>query len=897
MLVSYAASHGTAPLIVILLTQKPARHACLQRRTWYYSSRFCWPIQLRSLHTNSTHLVVQCTGTCYNHPHRAYGNRRNCRDCVSAMLFFGALLKQLRKRAGMTQRDLAAALNYSDSFISSLEHAQRQPDLDAVIARFIPALGLQDDPTTAAHLIELAATARGERPPDPATLRHLTHRATSAAPDAHPGGLPTPPDALIGRDDAVNRLCNRLRGHSGRLVTLVGPPGIGKTRLALAVAARLQRHYPDGVVFVPLAATTEPSVMAATIVARVGNVGAQAKPPHVQVIAALRGKRLLLVLDNCEQIAGTAPLIADMLAACPGLTILATSRERLHLRAEQRYHVAPLELEAAVELFAQRAAAIDADFAVSAANRPTIEAICQRLDRLPLALELCAAQIDLLGPAQILAHLHARPLDLLVDGAHDLPPHHRTLRTAIQRSYALLTADERVLFRRLGVFVGGGDLEALTAVTWQAAPDPRTLLAPLHGLIGKSLVRAATAPTGARRFLMLETIRAYAQEHLHACGEQPAVRDRHSDYFLALAERARAAMYTVHANVWLEQLATEHDNLRATMATLDAHGQPRKLARLCASMAWFWWYRSHYAEAQQCSERALSQCAQLPPALHARLLLECAWFPPRIAQRIQYLETSLELYRALGDQHGTAWVLVRLSLMHHRNGDYAAARGPVALCMPLARALHDPALLAAALTQAGELAIADRNQDRAQPILKEALTRYRDLGSEQHISGVLFLLGQAAEQRGAYRHAETLFAESAALRRTMGDHRGAAAQLSNVGTMALRQGDVARAARLQCESLRIYGEIGWEQGIGWTLLLLAEIANARDRHARVARLLGAEEQIRTGIGYQIWPELHVMYARLIAATRAALGAAGFAGEWAVGRTLTMQQAVAFALEE
>ena len=656
--------------------------------------------------------------------------------------------------------------------------------------------------------------------------------------DRRAHNLPVQPTPLIGREQVSATACGLLRRADVRLLTLTGPGGTGKTRLGLQVAADLLEDFEDGVYFVPLAAIRDPALVASSIAQ---TLGIQEKAGQVLLDSlkeSLQDQQHLLVLDNFEQVVAVAPLVAELLATCPRLKCLVTSRVVLRLSGEHEFPVPPLELPdprrlpavdalsqyAAVALFIQRALAVKPDFRVDNANAPAVAEICVRLDGLPLAIELAAARIKLLPPQAMLGRLGHR-LELLRGGARDVPDRHQTLRHAIAWSYDLLEASEQALFRRIAVFTRGCTLEA-TEVVCQAvhdpAADPGQSLEVLDGvasLVDKSLLRQQEQASGEPRFRMLETIREYGLECLTASGEEHAIRRAHADCYLALVEAAEPALTGPEQTTWLERLETEHDNLRAALRWAEEGGEAEIGLRLAGALCQFWLMRGHLREGQEWLAR----------------LLGLAGASPYTAAR--------------------AKALTRAGHLADNLSDYAAAHAFFAESLAIRRELGEKGSIAAALNDLGWVASHRNDFTTARTLSEESLALWRELGDKAGIATSLHNLGWVAYYQGEYAAAYALGQESLGLRRELGDKRGVAFELGGMGRTAHRQGDYRRATALLEEALAMCQDMGVKQLFAWTSSHLAEVAYDQGNDERATALLEESLTLFRDIGHQYGPAL------------------------------------------
>jgi predicted ATPase/class 3 adenylate cyclase/DNA-binding CsgD family transcriptional regulator/Tfp pilus assembly protein PilF len=769
--------------------------------------------------------------------------------------------------------------------------------------------------------------------------------------NAHPNNLPIQPTPLVGRERELAAVEHLVQREDVHLVTLTGPGGVGKTRLGLQVAADLSNRFADGVFFVNLSPLFDPTLVVPTIAQTLAIQEAAGQPLLARLAERLQPQHVLLLLDNFEQVLSAAVQVAELLATCPQLTILVTSRERLHVRAEHEFVVPPLTLpgpshlpdlaalaqSGAVALFLERADAIRPDFQLTPANAGTIAEICTRLDGLPLAIELAAARIKLLSPQALLARLGSR-LALLSSRTQDVPARHQTLRQTIAWSCSLLTEEDQRLFRRLSVFVGGCTPEAVEFVSAAVGDTDRDVLEGIASLVDKSLLQGAEPENAEPRFGMLETIREYGLEVLAERGEAHTTHTAHAAYYLALAEQAEPHLGGPQQSSWFERLEREHDNLRAALSWFLEPGEPERshepALRLGGALAWFWIIRGYVSEGRHWLEQALSISRGERSAARAKALAgagRLATMHNDYGQAEGLCEESLALYRELGDRRGCATALACLGQAAVVRDDYAAAHARLEEALALVRAVGQPAGGAFLLHALASVLFYQGEYKHAQVLLEESLELSKVAGNVMDAVRSLALLGYVLLSQGDLAQAQARLEESLAISREVGYKRNIGLSLHFLGLVTFQQGDVARARSLLEESLVLLKEVG-EQGwmtevifslgsIAWCqrdvaaarslmeeslktalelnnrwdtagyLEGLAAVVAAQGEPVRAVWCMSIAQALRKAIGAPLPPLFQGLHESALASVRMQLEERVFDAAWEEGRTMTPEHAL------
>jgi predicted ATPase/transcriptional regulator with XRE-family HTH domain len=779
---------------------------------------------------------------------------------------FGELLRYLRHRAAITQRELAIQVGYHYSYLSRIERNERFPEANMILARFVPALQVEGEPEWAARLVELAALGRGEpettitaAPPE-----RLPIPAPATPPAPPPPDLPIPLTSLLGREHEVAILGQLLANPQIRLLTLTGPPGIGKTRLALQTAAEAASQFAEGTLFVDLSGVRDPLHLAPALLQALHLPETAEHMAEQALWEALHGRQQLLILDNFEQIIPSAPVVSRLLRHAPQLKVLVTSREILRLNGENEFAVPPLPIETelgapAVRLFAQRAQAAQPSWQLTAANQPAVAELCRRLDGLPLAIELAAARIKLFSPEAMVARLDKR-LGWLTGGKRDDHDWRQTMRGAIEWSYQLLTAEEKRLWEALSVFLGGGTLAAVEQV---CGGDLETVMA----LAEKNLLTLRPASTAEEelRFGWLESLRELAAERLANTAEATAVHQRHAHTYTHLVEQWMQAMFGAKQVDSIRHMREEEGNLLAALRWLSSAAPQENnavwLVRLVLALERYWLFNGRISEARRWFAQVQAHLPLLPAVEQWRFLNRAGNFAQMqhaYAEAQPLHELALAGAQAAGDDEFVAHTLHHLGNLAGRQGAYEQAQAYLEPCLAIYR--QNPTLYA----------------NFAPAVLNNLAIVYRRMG---------YLEG-----------AQQLWEESLALKRARQDAVGTATTLANLGQLALLQRDVAQAMGWQVEGLRLRYDLNDWPGVVNSVGHMAEIATVQERYTLAARLYAAVMAYRTAMNLPFTADGQADYQATWGLLAEQLGVERLAQEQQAGERLTIQQAAVMALE-
>jgi predicted ATPase/DNA-binding winged helix-turn-helix (wHTH) protein len=743
---------------------------------------------------------------------------------------------------------------------------------------------------------------------------HLSERPARPT-EVRPSSLPVQRTGFVGREKEVAATQDLLLRPEVRLVTVTGPGGIGKTRLALQVASQLMKLFPRGVHFVPLSSLSDPGLVASVIVKTLGIGEAGGRSPLEILRQNLQDSLrtpMLLLLDNFEHVMEAAPTVAELLAMGANHKIMVTSRAALHVYGEHEFPVPPLELPdppampplevlslyPAVALFVQRALAVKPDFELSQENALAVTEICARLDGLPLAIELAAARSKVLSPASMRTRLSSR-LQLLTGGARDLPQRQQTLRAAMDWSYDLLSAAEQKLFRRLSVFVGGCTLESAEAVCDTRSDLGLDLLDGVTSLVDKSLAYQVERSGAESRFVMLETIREYALEKLEASGEKDSTKRAHAAYCLVLAEEQATGPSAIEGTEWLQSFDLEHDNFRASLEWLTETGNAEWGLRLGAALFRYWEMREYLVEARDRLGKLLKLAgAAAPTKLRARALFAAGVLAVEQGDYVPadaLIQESLDISRQLRDQQGAAVSLNALAVIARDRGDVALARFLFEESLALWRELGDQKAVARSISNLANIVKLQGNNARARALYAECLAIFQELGDRTGVAWSINYQGDAVRDQGDSAAAQKLYEQGLAIFRELDDHWGIAGTLADLGILAREQGDCPTAHSMYRESIKIFQELGHKRGIARLLECFAGLAAVQLETERSLRLAGAAAALRQQIGAPLSPaEQAKLEASLHPARRALTDAAGLAA-WSEGRALSVEKAIEEAL--
>jgi predicted ATPase/DNA-binding SARP family transcriptional activator len=724
------------------------------------------------------------------------------------------------------------------------------------------------------------------------------------------GQLPVRLTPLVGRESELDDIVQALSRN--RLITLTGPGGTGKTRLALAAARTAEASFSSGACWVALAQTDAPAIVGQAVAIQLGVPDTPGQDPIEAIAKHVADHPLLIVLDNCEHLAEAAAGLAEyLLAACPALVMLATSREALGVEGELSWQVPPLSLPEvksaptasalasydAVKLFEQRAQLVRPSFRITDENAAAVLIICQRLDGLPLAIELAAARMRILSATQ-LAERMDDIFAVLVGGARSAPPRHQALRATLDWSYDLLDTDERAVFRRLATFFGGFTLHAAERIAAGGDIRPDATLELLTRLADKSLLRVEHT-RGESRYFLLATIRDYARERLAEAAEYDQARQAHLQYFTDLVEDATARIEQVEAaadrlELVLDRLDAELPNLRRAFEFAQESGDPVAPLRIAGPLDRYAYLRGRYHEVRQWMDAAVTSCPDAPAALRAKALLgggRLALLQCDYAPAVRRLEATLRLYRELGDPRGIASSLQVLGSVAREQGRYARAVELHAESLAIAEAAGDRWAVASAY---GYLAFASwlqRDFGRATEEAGIALAGFRDLGDIEGAAWSLISLGTVARYQGDVERASVLLTESLALSEGIGFREGIAWSVEQLGLIAAVDGDPAAISLLH-RSLELHRELRDRWRMSSVLEDLAVIALAQDNAPQAARLLGAAEAIRETIGTVIAPCERLQHNQTTKTVRTALGDEAFDAALRQGQLASMDELTA-----